>query len=469
MKNLAELRPQSWSIAGSNLKMAAKTTDMSFVPTDWEDDDRMNFMFSAFPENRNVNPKHWDSKLNFWTTAVCEMCQSRGEFCTDLNTLRQRFTRNGHVPLGLKIVLREMLRTQKLQTVEDIQSHVNDDWLSWSYGYMRKSFSWTVGTMLWGGNESDRILDNQNFVLTQELQEKADLLLKMHHKAVEHEATDHVVPWNVLKMRCSSAGLLFSDMHLEIVLCHLQRQRMVFVHSTKEGEKVIKFCKKNQSKVVVITDTDLDIMRLKKMVAVLTLQVKKLSKNIESCREKAKECVNQGLRKSKESYQKSLDRTTGSLLTLEELLHRIQESETDKRIVETLKSGSSALRAIQEGMNASDVDKVLMDVEGTLEDAENIQQSLAQGNKAISDQTGGDDMEELERELEALSLSVKAQEEPEEKFKNSLGAETRLPQYHAMDDNALFGTQLPSVPLHSPTSSSSNITTVQKKAALLAE
>ena len=125
---------------------------MAHFPTEWEDDNRMNFMFSAFPENRNVNPKHWDSKLQFWTSAIVESCDSLDELCFDINVLKSRFRRKGVPPLGLNTVLKEMLNSGEIVRTSDFIDSVYDTWGEWSYGMAKRSLWWTVGKV-WQDNE----------------------------------------------------------------------------------------------------------------------------------------------------------------------------------------------------------------------------------------------------------------------------------------------------------------------------
>jgi charged multivesicular body protein 7 len=122
------------------------------LPPDWQDEDRMNFMFSAFPEHRHVNPKHWDSKLQFWRKLILENCNHDHELCVDFDTLRRRFTRNGLPPLGLQTVLKEMLKSGELQTFDSVTSGINNSWLSWGFDLAKKSVSWTVGSLIWGND-----------------------------------------------------------------------------------------------------------------------------------------------------------------------------------------------------------------------------------------------------------------------------------------------------------------------------
>ena len=125
---------------------------MAHFPAEWEDDNRMNFMFSAFPENRNVNPKHWDSKLRFWTSAILESCESLDELCFDTNVLKTRFRRKGVTPLGLNTVLKEMLNSGEIVRTSDFVDSVYDSWSEWSYGMAKRSLWWTVGKV-WQNNE----------------------------------------------------------------------------------------------------------------------------------------------------------------------------------------------------------------------------------------------------------------------------------------------------------------------------
>ena len=118
---------------------------MASFPTVWRDDNRMSFMFSAFPESRDVNPKHWDSKIQFWRSAILKNCESLDEILLDVSVLKTRFRRNGVSPLGLNVVLKDMLYNGEIMSSEDFMSSVHGTWASWSYGIAKKTFWWSVG------------------------------------------------------------------------------------------------------------------------------------------------------------------------------------------------------------------------------------------------------------------------------------------------------------------------------------
>ena len=66
------------------------------------------------------------------------------------------------------------------------------------------------------------------------LKENAEGLLAKHYAGVECETTDHIIPWNVLKMRCKK----FDDETLEVLLAYLQKESKAVLFVTSEGEKV---------------------------------------------------------------------------------------------------------------------------------------------------------------------------------------------------------------------------------------
>lgn len=80
------------------------------LPPDWEDDERMAFLFSAFKESREVNITEWDSKMLFWMPLVVSACRQRGAVCVSLQDLNDMFQRKGSVPMGLGTVIQGMAR-----------------------------------------------------------------------------------------------------------------------------------------------------------------------------------------------------------------------------------------------------------------------------------------------------------------------------------------------------------------------
>ena len=78
-----------------------KQGQTEFILRDWNDEERMNFMYSPFPKDRNSNPRHWDSKMNYWIEEIKRCCSFYRDICISCKMLRGRFSMaDGRVPQG---------------------------------------------------------------------------------------------------------------------------------------------------------------------------------------------------------------------------------------------------------------------------------------------------------------------------------------------------------------------------------
>lgn len=85
------------------------SAEMTLTP-EWNDDERMDFMFSDFKENRDVNTTDWDSKMDFWTALILKSCRDRGTVCISLQEQNRTFRRKEKTPMGLATVIQSMAR-----------------------------------------------------------------------------------------------------------------------------------------------------------------------------------------------------------------------------------------------------------------------------------------------------------------------------------------------------------------------
>lgn len=162
---------------------ASETT----LPPEWDDDERMNFLFSEFKENRDVNTTDWDSKLDFWTALIMKSCRERGSVLVNLQDLNKTFQRKDKSPLGLSTVLQSMARylwccssglrsvsqiikcvfhllcrCGQIQRESEFAASVDCGWVSWSVGMLLvKPLKWTFSTLL----GSSRVPLEERFVV----------------------------------------------------------------------------------------------------------------------------------------------------------------------------------------------------------------------------------------------------------------------------------------------------------------
>jgi len=65
--------------------------------------DRINFLYSPFPKEKTLNPKHWDSKIQFWIDEILKSCRFYNEVCINLKKLQTIFQQPGNekrIPKG---------------------------------------------------------------------------------------------------------------------------------------------------------------------------------------------------------------------------------------------------------------------------------------------------------------------------------------------------------------------------------
>ena len=79
-----------------------ETPKKKYTLTGSQDPERINFMYSPLPKDESVNPKHWDSKINFWKTEIIRLSRFNGECCFCLTKLKESFTDGGgRTPKGI--------------------------------------------------------------------------------------------------------------------------------------------------------------------------------------------------------------------------------------------------------------------------------------------------------------------------------------------------------------------------------
>lgn len=84
--------------------------EREYLPPCWEDNVRMNYLFSAFRQNREANEQDWDAKMTFWTECIEQYCKDNKTATIDSDQIATKFERNGVMPMGMNKVLKEMYR-----------------------------------------------------------------------------------------------------------------------------------------------------------------------------------------------------------------------------------------------------------------------------------------------------------------------------------------------------------------------
>ncbi|KAF0033536.1 hypothetical protein F2P81_013602 [Scophthalmus maximus] len=356
----------------------------------------MNFMFSDFKENRDVNTTDWDSKMDFWTALISNSCCDRGAVCVNLQELNQTFRRKEKSPLGLVTVLQSMARCGKIQKESEFAANVDCGWLSWGVGLLLvKPLKWTVSTLL----GSSRVHLEESFVVIDLVKEKATELLRVYRGS--EFAGRSILSFQEL---CAlSSGVCADESTLCMALLQLQRDKQVTV-SLHEGEKIVKFCQPAQGRVSPVSDVDIGIYQLQRSEKLLGERVEKLGLEADKCREEAKLLLCEGKKsqalrclRGRKRVEKKADHLFAKLETIRGILDRIAQSQTDKMVMQAYQAGVSALQLSLKDVTVECAENLVDQIQELCDIQDEVNQTISSGVTS-----GDEDIDELEEELKSL-------------------------------------------------------------------
>ena len=83
--------------------MASKTIPLEvlFPDQNVEDDDRMDFLYAAFPANQKLNPKQYSNKMSLWKNCIANYCSARNTAILRFNDIHAvKFKGKSSLALG---------------------------------------------------------------------------------------------------------------------------------------------------------------------------------------------------------------------------------------------------------------------------------------------------------------------------------------------------------------------------------
>uniref|UniRef100_A0A7N8XLB5 Charged multivesicular body protein 7 n=1 Tax=Mastacembelus armatus TaxID=205130 RepID=A0A7N8XLB5_9TELE len=404
-------------------------------PPEWDDDERMNFLFSDFKENRDVNTTDWDSKMDFWTGVIVKSCKDRGIVCVSLQDLNQTFRRKEKSPLGLATVIQCMSRCGKIQRESEFAANVDCGWLSWGVGLLLvKPLKWTFSTLL----GSRGVPLEESFVVIELVKEKATELLRVYRSS--DFASCSILSFQEL---CAlSSDVCADESTLCMALLQLQRDKQVTV-SLHEGEKIVKFCQLGQDRVSPVSDVDIGIYQLQRSEKLLGERVEKLGLEADKCKEEARTLLREGKKsqalrclRGRKRVEKRADNLFAKLESIRGILDRIAQSQTDKMVIQAYQAGMSALRLSLKDVTVERAESLVDQIQELCDTQDEVNQTISSGVTSADE-----DIDELEEELKSLLEESKPDSGLPEVPANAL----RLPGEPSLPGSGLLNS-LPAVP-----------------------
>ncbi|XP_075960730.1 charged multivesicular body protein 7 [Anarhichas minor] len=366
------------------------------LAAEWEDDERMNFMFSDFNENRDVNTTDWDSKMDFWTALVIKSCRDRGTVYVSLQELNKTFRRKEKSPLGLVTVIQSMARCGKIQRESEFAANVDCGWLSWGLGLLLvKPLKWTFSTLL----GSNQVPLEESFVVIELVKEKAAELLKVYRSSGSARRSILSFP----ELCTLSSDVCADESTLCMALLQLQRDKQVTV-SLHEGEKIVKFCQAGQDNFSPVSDVDMGIYQLQRSEKLLGERVEKLGLDADKCKEEARALLREGKKSQAlrclrgcKRVEKRADGLFANLESIRGILDRIAQSQTDKTVMQAYQAGVSALRLSLKDVTVERAESLVDQIQELCDTQDEVNQTISSGVTSADE-----DMDELEEELKSL-------------------------------------------------------------------
>lgn len=446
-----------------------------FIP-EWDDKDRIAFLYSAFPSDRELNPHHYDSKLTYWKNVVLGIASADSyKYCYfKWNDLCHMLMKDNRQPLGLNVLFDDMVRTAELKTLDaylqDLQA--KETWVGWGMNYVKKPSQWVLNKVL---SPLKKRNNSQEFVSVKAVELKANKLLQsiqdifVDHNNLEEYHYSNMGIFTYSELVNISKSLTNDIKSLDIILTNLKSIGKVVVY-VKESDieqpnsteqKFVKFAKRNENKVQPINEVNIGCIELHKSKTELENSIHKMYEKAESLKHKAKDLLKQNKKglaanelRKKHRILEALNIKESALQNIDKLLESIGKCKTDKMIMDAYKCGVKTYNDLinTEGMSLNEVEKT----KSEMSDIFDLQSDISE---AISSQCQTDyDDATLESELK----SIIAEDELEMALENlTISTENKTEQCDKMD--LTLANLLPKPPNNNLNSSTKTIGIISKQ------
>lgn len=267
--------------------------DENFLPIDklpecWNDDRRINVLFAPF-RDKSVNPKDWESKLEFWKNLIYVYCTHNQEYVFTYPELAKKFKKDGRSPACLGVVIEEMYKNGDIQTLNVFLQTPPESWSEWiTNSLVKKPILWSFTKI-----KNSIIASNTNTSY-------------VHINAAESDSLkllDKVPPTmknKVIELKTLAETLKFNDtQQLNILLHCLNCKRKLSMKTIQKKGNTITLLKfHNADTANGISDKDVDIFTLQQSEETLLNDIEKLENQITKLISDAKEYLAKGQRQS---------------------------------------------------------------------------------------------------------------------------------------------------------------------------
>ncbi|KAJ3029964.1 UNVERIFIED_CONTAM: hypothetical protein HDU68_010541 [Siphonaria sp. JEL0065] len=376
---------------------------------EWTNDQRMSALFSRFPD-RSVNGQVYevrtDAKSRFKGGLI-----TNSALTIQASYLAPAFKRKGLTPLGMDTVIDEM---RKLGALVPVTQYLNSggDSNGWSLTSLV-----TLPFRLVFGSSTGSGVEVEELVVLALVQEYA-MRLSDYVKNVGVYPTDYIhspekLIHKVFNGEKDAKSVKWEQLDCCLLVKYLENSGKAIVEwDANRNPIIVKFLVSPSNGSKKISETDKGILHILMTIDSIQDQITQLDFKIDQLKSNAKKALSANQKQVALSYLRQkkdissvLDKRVASLQTLETILSKIQQAETDQEILAAYSAGTSTLKTLiaSSGVTAERVENVMTELEDTLADAAEIEDAIAfHTNGVLEISSLNSPGDELERELELL-------------------------------------------------------------------
>ncbi|KAF6021939.1 hypothetical protein EB796_019752 [Bugula neritina] len=370
---------------------------MSFVfPADWEDDQRMNFLFQPF-RDKAANTQAYDPKIKFWKDLIKDVVKSdllltnenvgKEDFYFNLvsqvtvGDLCKVFTRKGVQPKCLDTVISELKREHVLTNSEIYNSEMTErisrqkaGWATWSYRVLVHPLIERTLSAVRPKPKSSYSQDNC-YVINDNVKVNAlSLLQKLRGQAQSSVGGSYQLLQTAADLQQQFSNLQKND--LSLALLWLESEKYLHREHLSNFGEVYKFLAKDGEKLQPLSEIDIGVLQIQQAKSKVDTNIinkqSQVDKYVRDIKEQlAKHNRPQALRllRRKKLIERAVDKDLEHAHKLDCVLDEIYGADTLQFVLEAYGKGSKALKKL------NDLHPVSM-VETTMDElADNIARS----------------------------------------------------------------------------------------------
>lgn len=335
-------------------EMVKTAKGASFLPECWSDDRRMGVLLAEF-RPRQLNATSYDAKMKFWKDLIHSFCNATGSSVISISMLKEQFRRKGTVPYCLHTVFVDMLTKEELCREGQLKVQQTGAFglNLWTAKQLIKApLLWGYEVVLGSVIGSAQLNENEDFIVMAIAEQHAKTIeniiveRELHNKLLQYE--DLIVLLN------QTSSIKRRGVYPAIAL--LEKCNKLTMHTITSAETstvLVKFAEMNtgHTNAQPITSIEISIYELEQSENRLMKDISVFEHNINQTMDKVRECITEGRKQMAKTYLKkkhyletNMQGKINALETLQGILLKIHNCQSDKNIIEAYKLGTAALK-----------------------------------------------------------------------------------------------------------------------------